>query len=250
VRRSRVALAAVILIALTIGILAIPERRSRTRQVVPSGTTDPFVQERQQMVTSQLENRDITDPEVLRAMRLVPRHRFVPQDQVWQAYEDHPLPIGEGQTISQPYIVALMTQAAAITPGERVLEIGTGSGYQAAILAELTDEVYTVEIIETLGQQAAERLRELGYSRVHTRIGDGYFGWEEHTPYDVIIVTCASDHIPHPLVAQLAAGGRMVIPVGPPGAYQTLWLLEKSATGEVQTRNLGGVVFVPMTGGR
>jgi len=209
---------------------------------------DPFVQEHERMVTVQLEGRDITDPEVLRTMRKVPRHQFVPEDMLKRAYEDHPLPIGEGQTISQPYIVALMTQVVEVKPGDRVLEIGTGSGYQAAVLAELTDEVYTIEIIETLGRRAAGRLRELGYSQVHTKIGDGYYGWEEYAPYDAIIVTCAPDHIPRPLVAQLKVGGRMVIPVGPPGAYQSLWLLEKQADGGVQRRFLIGVGFVPMTG--
>jgi len=211
-------------------------------------TADTFTQERERMVVTQLQSRDITDPEVLRAMRTVPRHKFVPEQYLDQAYADHPLPIGEGQTISQPYIVALMTQAVKIKPGDRVLEIGTGSGYQAAVLAELTDEVYTIEIIEALGLQAAKRLRELGYSQVHTKVGDGYYGWEEHAPYDAIIVTCAPDHIPPPLVAQLKVGGRMVIPVGPPGAYQSLWLLEKQPDGRVKRQNLGGVIFVPMTG--
>lgn len=211
-------------------------------------SADSFAQEREEMVVRQLEGRDITDQGVLQAMRMTPRHEFVPTDQTRYAYEDRPLPIGEGQTISQPYIVALMTQAIDVQPGDRILEIGTGSGYQAAILAELTDEVYSIEIIDGLGRRAAQRLSELGYSRIHTRIGDGYYGWEEYAPYDAIIVTCAPDHIPHPLVAQLKAGGRMVIPVGPPGAYQSLWLLEKQPNGEVKTRNLGGVSFVPMTG--
>lgn len=211
-------------------------------------TADPFTQARERMVVTQLQSRDITDPEVLRAMRTVPRHKFVPEQYLDQAYADHPLPIGEGQTISQPYIVALMTQAVGVKSGDRVLEIGTGSGYQAAVLAELTDEVYTIEIIETLGLRAAKRLRELGYSEVHTKIGDGYYGWEEYAPYDAIIVTCAPDHIPRPLVAQLKVGGRMVIPVGPPGAYQSLWLLEKQPDGRVKRQNLGGVIFVPMLG--
>lgn len=214
----------------------------------PTPSAGPFTKEREQMVDAQLEGRDIDAPEVLRAMRTVPRHKFVPEDQVSRAYEDHPLPIGEGQTISQPYIVALMTQVVKVKPGDRVLEIGTGSGYQAAVLAELTEEVYTIEILDTLGRRAAKRLDELGYSQIHTKVGNGYYGWEEHAPYDAIIVTCAPDHIPRPLIAQLAVGGRMVIPVGPQGAYQSLWLLEKQADGEVQRRNLGGVRFVPMTG--
>ena len=220
----------------------------RAQPLTTSLPADPFVQEHERMVTVQLEGRDITDPEVLRTMRKVPRHQFVPEDMLNRAYEDHPLPIGEGQTISQPYIVALMTQVVEVKLGDRVLEIGTGSGYQAAVLAELTDEVYTIEIIETLGRRAGGRLRELGYSQIHTKIGDGYYGWEEYAPYDAIVVTCAPDHIPRPLVAQLKVGGRMVIPVGPPGAYQSLWLLEKQADGGVQRRFLIGVGFVPMTG--
>ena len=216
----------------------------------PSSSADLFAEKHEDMVTRQLEGRDVADPEVLWAMRTVPRHKFVPEDQVKYAYEDRPLPIGEGQTISQPYIVALMTQALEVQPGDRVLEIGTGSGYQAAVLGELTDEVYSVEIIEVLGQRAAKLLHELGYSNIHTKIGDGYYGWEEYAPYDAVIVTCAPDHIPRPLVAQLKVGGRMVIPVGPPGAYQSLWLLEKQADGGVKRRNLSGVSFVPMTGVR
>jgi len=236
------------LIALYVVALMAVGCRPRSPLPTASSLEDPFATERERMVTLQLEGRDITDPDVLRAMRTVPRHRFVPEDQARYAYEDHPLPIGEGQTISQPYIVALMTQVVDIQPGDRVLEIGTGSGYQAAVLAELTGEVYTIEIIETLGRRAAKVLDELDYSHVHTKIGDGYYGWEECAPYDAIIVTCAPDHIPRPLVAQLKVGGRMVIPVGPPGAYQSLWLLEKQPDGGIQRRNLGGVRFVPMTG--
>ena len=238
----------IIALALSVATVVALGCQSRTPPPIATPPSDPFIQEREQMVTVQLEGRDITNPEVLRAMRAVPRHKFVPEDQLPYAYADHPLPIGEGQTISQPYIVALMTQVVKVKPGDRVLEIGTGSGYQAAVLAELTDEVYTIEIIETLGRRAAERLRELGYSQVHTQIGDGYYGWEEYAPYNAIIVTCAPDHIPRPLVAQLEVEGRMVIPVGPPGAYQSLWLLEKQADGRVQRRNLIEVAFVPMTG--
>jgi protein-L-isoaspartate(D-aspartate) O-methyltransferase len=238
------------IIAMALSVVALMAGGCKPRSASPTvpSIADPFVAERQRMVTVQLEGRDITDPEVLQAMHKVPRHEFVPEEQVRYAYDDHPLPIGEGQTISQPYIVALMTQVLKLKSGDRVLEIGTGSGYQAAVLAELTDEVYTIEIIETLGEQAAARLRELGYSQIHARIGDGYYGWEDYAPYDAIIVTCAPDHIPRPLVAQLQVKGRMVIPVGPPGAYQSLWLLEKQADGGVQRRNLGGVAFVPMTG--
>lgn len=238
----------IIAIALSVAGLVVLSCHPHQEPAATSPTADPVVRERERMVAVQLESRDITDPEVLGAMRTVPRHEFVPEDQLTYAYADHALPIGEGQTISQPYIVALMTQVVEVEPGDRVLEIGTGSGYQAAILAQLTSEVYTIEIIETLARRAANRLRDLGYSQVRTKIGDGYYGWEEYAPYDAIIVTCAPDHIPHPLVAQLKVGGRMVIPVGPPGAYQSLWLLEKQADGGVQRRFLTGVGFVPMTG--
>jgi protein-L-isoaspartate(D-aspartate) O-methyltransferase len=179
-------------------------------------------------------------------MRTVPRHRFVPDALINQAYADHPLPIGYGQTISQPYIVALMTDALRLKPGERVLEIGTGSGYQAAVLAELGVDVYTIEIIPELAEEAEARLAEEGYGAVHVRQADGYFGWEEHAPFDAIIVTAAPDHLPQPLANQLADGGRLIVPIGPPGAVQTLWLFEK-ADGELQAKNLGEVVFVPFT---
>ena len=198
------------------------------------------------MVTDQIEGRGVADPAVLAAMRAVPRHRFVPDELLSQAYADHPLPIGYGQTISQPYIVALMTEALRLKPGERVLEIGTGSGYQAAILAELGVDTYTIEIIPELAQQAEARLAELGYSGVHVRQADGYFGWEENAPFDAIIVTAAPDHLPQPLANQLANGGRLIIPIGPPGAVQSLWLFEK-LNGELQATNLGEVVFVPFT---
>lgn len=211
-------------------------------------TVDLFVQERLEMVKFQLMGRDITDKDVLAVMERVPRHEFVPEQYRRQAYADHPLPIGYGQTISQPYIVALMTQLLQLKPEHRVLEIGTGSGYQAAILAELCSEVYTIEIIEELAKSAAERLRRLGYKNVQVKHGDGYYGWEEHAPYDAIIVTAAPDHVPPPLVAQLKDGGRMVIPVGPPGGYQTLWLIEKKGDKTI-SHNITGVIFVPLTGG-
>jgi len=199
------------------------------------------------MVTYDIELRGIEDPEVCRAMRAVPRHEFVPPEYIDLAYADHALPIGYGQTISQPYVVAVMTELLQIKPGHRVLEIGTGSGYQAAVLGQLTDEVYSVEIIPALHQTSTETLKRLGYSQVLTRQADGYYGWEEHAPYDAIIVTAAPDHIPQPLVKQLADGGRMVIPVGPRGAFQTLWILEKHGD-EVTSRNVMGVIFVPLTG--
>jgi protein-L-isoaspartate(D-aspartate) O-methyltransferase len=179
-------------------------------------------------------------------MAAVPRHEFVPADQVEQAYNDHPLPIGHGQTISQPYIVALMTELIDLQPGERVLEIGTGSGYQAAILAQLTDQVYTIEIIPALAEQAQATFERLGYDEITAKQGDGYWGWEEHAPFEAIVVTAAPDHIPQPLVNQLADGGKMVIPVGPPGGYQSLWVVERQGE-EIQRRNWGGVIFVPLT---
>ena len=179
-------------------------------------------------------------------MERVPRHEFILPDDRDKAYADHPLPIGLGQTISQPYIVALMTELLAVKPGDKVLEIGTGSGYQAAVLAELTDEVYTVEIIPALANAAAERLRRLGYTKVQTKNADGYFGWEEHAPFDAIIVTAAPDHVPPPLVQQLREGGRLVIPVGPTGGYQTLWRITKR-NGQVESENITGVLFVPLT---
>jgi protein-L-isoaspartate(D-aspartate) O-methyltransferase len=200
------------------------------------------------MVRSQIESRGVTDQDVLRAMEKVPRHEFVPDDYVDQAYEDHPLPIGYGQTISQPYMVAAMTELLRLSSNSRVLEIGTGSGYQAAILGELAGEIYTIEIVPELCEQARERLARLSYTRVQVKCDDGYYGWEEHAPYDAIIVTCAPDHIPQPLVSQLADGGRMVIPVGPPGAYQVLWLVERRGQ-ETRTERIMGVAFVPLTGG-
>jgi protein-L-isoaspartate(D-aspartate) O-methyltransferase len=205
-----------------------------------------FTVNRLQMVNVQIVQRGIHDVRVIAAMSKVPRHRFVPDEYLGQAYEDHPLPIGHGQTISQPYIVALMTQDLELQSGEKVLEIGTGSGYQAAILAELTNQVYTVEIIEPLGQQAAATLEELDYN-VRCKIDDGYYGWTEYAPFDAIIVTCAPDHVPQPLLKQLKDGGRMVIPIGPPGFFQTLWLFEKEGD-EFKSTNLGGVAFVPLLG--
>jgi protein-L-isoaspartate(D-aspartate) O-methyltransferase len=206
---------------------------------------DPFASERQEMVNDQIRKRGVSDPAVLAVMETVPRHEFVPAEWLSQAYEDHPLPIGYGQTISQPYIVAVMTELAQVKRGDRVLEIGTGSGYQAAILAMLTDQVYSVEIIPELAARAEATLKRLGY-KVVVKNADGYNGWEEFAPYDAIIVTCAPDHIPPPLIAQLKDGGRMVIPVGPPGSFQTLWRVHKQGD-QVTTENIMGVLFVPLT---
>jgi protein-L-isoaspartate(D-aspartate) O-methyltransferase len=211
-----------------------------------SSTPDPFLGERQRMVDVQMRRRDITDERVLAAMESVPRHEFVLPETLDQAYEDHPLPIGYGQTISQPYIVALMTQMLDLGPGDKVLEIGTGSGYQAAVLAELTQKVYTIEIIPELAEHARATLDRLGYDYVVSKQADGYWGWEEHAPFDAIIVTAAPDHIPQPLLYQLTDGGHMVIPVGPPGGYQSLWVISREGD-EFHNFNWGGVSFVPLT---
>jgi protein-L-isoaspartate(D-aspartate) O-methyltransferase len=186
--------------------------------------------------------------DVLQTLNTVERHRFVPREEVPYAYENRPLAIGYGQTISQPYIVALMTDLLEPDPDDVVLEVGTGSGYQAAVLSGLVGRVYTIEIIEALAKQASERLQALGYENIETRLGDGYFGWEDHAPFDAIIVTAAATHVPPPLVEQLRPGGRMVIPVG--GRFTTQWLLliEKNDDGTVVTRQVGAVRFVPLTG--
>lgn len=194
-----------------------------------------------------LRRRGITDVRVLNAFERVPREMFVPAAFADDAYGDTALPIACGQTISQPFIVAYMTEKLDPDPSRAVLEIGTGSGYQAAILGEIVAEVYTVEIVEPLATEAAARLARLGYDNVHVRNADGYFGWEEHAPYDAIIVTAAPDHIPQPLVQQLEDGGQLVIPVGPPGGYQTLWQITKEGE-QVKKRNVTGVLFVPLTG--
>ncbi len=199
------------------------------------------------MVREQIESRGVTDARVLAAMRKVPRHEFVPENLADAAYEDHPLPIGYGQTISQPYIVALMTELLRLTPAAKVLEIGTGCGYQTAVLAEIAAEVYSVEIIEPLAKEAADRLQRLGYKNVHVRYADGYLGWPEQAPFDAIVVTAGADHIPPPLVEQLKPGGRMAIPVGEPHAEQSLLLVEKDVNGEISTGNVIPVLFVPLT---
>ena len=188
--------------------------------------------------------------DVFQSLNTIERHKFVPSDQVPFAYENRPLRIGYGQTISQPYIVALMTELLDTKPDDVVLEVGTGSGYQAAILSPLVDHVYTIEIIEALATQAGERLQRLGFGNVTTRLGDGYFGWEKHAPFDSIIVTAAATHVPPPLIDQLKPGGRMVIPVG--GRFTTQWLLliRKNNDGGIVTRQIAPVIFVPLTGKR
>jgi protein-L-isoaspartate(D-aspartate) O-methyltransferase len=208
----------------------------------------PRAIEREIMVARQIEARGVRDPYVLAAMRRVPRHLFVPEDRQRWAYADRPLSIGWDQTISQPYIVASMTEEARVRPGSKVLEIGTGSGYQAAILAAITDDVYTVEIKEPLVERAHASLEAAGFRSVTQLGGDGYFGWKDHEPFDAIIVTCAAPHIPPSLVAQLAPGGRMVIPVGAAMAIQDLMLVTKDEDGTVRTKSLYPVRFVPLTG--
>ncbi len=225
---------------------------SETPASLPAGVSvapapDPWVAQREAMVERQIAARGVADPLVLEAMRAVPRHLFVPDDVRPDAYGDFPLPIGYGQTISQPYVVALMSEALQLQPGERVLEIGTGSGYQAAVLAQMGMEVFSIEIVPQLAVGAAANLAAAGYPSVVTRAADGYWGWEEHAPFRAIVVTAAPDHVPEPLVAQLAPGGRLVIPIGPVGAVQTLWAFSKDAAGELVGENLGPVRFVPFT---
>ncbi len=200
--------------------------------------------ERERMVQQQLVSRGIRSKVVLDAMRKTERHRFVPEELSHEAYNDYPLPIGEGQTISQPYIVAFMTEALDLKPTDRVLEIGTGSGYQAAILAEICKDVYTIEIVESLGRRAEQTLRQMGYRNVHVRIGDGYHGWPEAAPFDAIIVTCSPTNIPKPLEDQLAEGGRMIIPIGE-GQVQELVLVTKQ-NGKLKRQSRLPVLFVPM----
>lgn len=198
--------------------------------------------------TSQYLDQEVLSDPVLRALGKVPRHRFVPEDQIDWAYENRPLPIGYGQTISQPYIVAIMTDLLKLRPDHRVLEIGTGSGYQAAILSEIVDQVYTIEIVEELADSARDRIENLGYQNIHTRKGDGYFGWKSETPFDAIVVTAAASHIPPPLVKQLKPGGRMIIPVGSRFMVQQLLLIHKDSEGLVTTQQILPVRFVPLTG--
>lgn len=207
-------------------------------------SSDDFTDQRERMVAEQLEARDITDQATLNAMRQVPRHDFIPRAHQGMAYSDQPIPIGHGQTISQPYIVAYMTQLLELQPDQRALEIGAGSGYQAAILAEIIDEVYTIEIIEELKHFGEDNLRRNGYDAVQVKHADGYYGWEEHAPFDAIIVTAASADIPSPLIDQLKDGGKMVIPVGNPMRTQQLMLVRKSGD-DITTEALMPVRFVP-----
>jgi protein-L-isoaspartate(D-aspartate) O-methyltransferase len=199
------------------------------------------------MVEQDIRERGIKDPVVLRVMGKVPRHLFVDESYRNRAYGDHPLPIGEGQTISQPYVVALMTEVLRLKPSDRVLEIGTGSGYQAAVLAEIVKEVYTIEIRRPLAEKAKKTLLELEYKNVQVRFGDGYFGWESQAPFDAIIITAAANHIPPPLIKQLKEGGRLIVPLGSTVYFQTLTLATKRS-GELDVEQVCPVAFVPMTG--
>ena len=216
-----------------------------TLAIVACASATDYAELRSRMVSTQLEARGIKDARVLAAMRKVPRHEFVPDALVASAYDDGALPIGHAQTISQPYIVALMTELAALAPDAKVLEVGTGSGYQAAVLAEMAKDVYSIEIVEPLGRRAETTLRRLGYERVHVRIGDGYRGWPEAAPFDAVLVTAAPGKVPAPLLEQLAPGGRLVIPVGTDD--QMLEVHRRTKTGITVERTIP-VRFVPMTG--
>jgi protein-L-isoaspartate(D-aspartate) O-methyltransferase len=226
-----------------------PEREERPRR--PDHSHPAFqerVEARETMVVQQIQWRDVKDPNVLKAMRTVPRHAFVPEGQRAYAYEDHPLVIGHGQTISQPYIVAFMTEALGLDPNSRVLEIGTGSGYQAAVCAEIAREVYTIEIVEPLAKSAARTLKRLGYPNVVVKAGDGFYGWPEKGPFDAIIGTAAAKRVPPALLDQLEKGGRMILPVDGAFGFQYLLLITKDAEGTLHQRRVMPVRFVPMTG--
>jgi protein-L-isoaspartate(D-aspartate) O-methyltransferase len=223
-----------------------PEEGKRVKREHPAFYEQ--VEQRTEMVKRQIESRQINDPNVLHAMRTVPRHAFVPVGQRPHAYADQPLPIGQGQTISQPYIVAFMTEALRLRPESVLLEIGTGSGYQAAVAAEIAKEVYSIEIVEPLARSASQLLSDLGYTNVHVRAGDGYYGWPEKGPFDAIIGTAAAGHIPPPLIEQLKNGGRMILPVAGDLGFQYLILLTKDEQGELHQEKLMPVLFVPMTG--
>lgn len=250
-RSERVALRLALLGLLSIGSCDWTAQQSSSDKPNNSGESaetemDDYEQHRKRMISRHLAARDITDDRVLKAMESVPRHLFVPAHLRDQAYRDSPLPIGSGQTISQPYIVALMTQLAQPQPGDIALDVGTGSGYQAAVLAELVEQVFSIEIVQPLADEAAKRLAQLGYDDVQVRHGDGYEGWKSEAPFDLIVLAAAPDHVPPELIKQLAGGGRMVLPVG--DRYQKLIVLEKDDEGNVTRKEIAPVRFVPMTG--
>lgn len=236
-----------IILVLTSLIISLILINGKDKVVLKSEEADQYTKLREEMVERQLKNRDINDEKVLAAMKKVERDKFVPSNLIDLAYDDHPLPIGYGQTISQPYIVALMTQSLQVDENDEILEIGTGSGYQAAVLAELAKEVYTIEIIEELADLAKDRLNKLGYKNVKVRHADGYFGWEENAPFDAIIITAAANHIPPPLLRQLKDGGKLIIPLGSTLRLQTLIIVTKKGD-ELETEFITGVRFVPLTG--
>ena len=240
--RRHISLAVLLVI---IGLGSIETRCGNGNQAMSQGSEPTRQSERDWMVNTQIIGGGITDTRVIAAMRRVPRHEFMPSYEAEDAYGDFPLPIGHDQTISQPFIVAYMTEALKLSPGEKVLEIGTGSGYQAAILAELGAQVFSIEIVKPLAQYAKDNLSKLGYHQVHVRAGDGYEGWPEESPFDAIIITAAPDHVPAPLLDQLAMGGRLILPVG--GYSQNLVMIRRTKEGYQRTELLP-VRFVPMTG--
>ncbi len=239
----------IFLVLVALLLVSCPESRAGSEEAFAAARRDlvTLIESHVQATRSYIDKESL-NPKVMAVMGAVPRHRFVPPDQEKYAYDNRPLAIGYGQTISQPYIVALMTDLLETAPADRVLEIGTGSGYQAAVLARLVAEVYSIEIIEPLAKEAEERIRRLAITNLRTRVGDGYYGWKEHAPYDAIIVTAAASHVPPPLLAQLKVGGRMIIPVGSGFQTQQLLLIIKEKDDRLLTRQILPVVFVPLTG--
>lgn len=239
----------IFLVLLALLLVACPCSRAGSEEALAAARRDmvKLIESDVQATRSYIDKESL-DPKVMAVLGAVPRHRFIPPDQEKYAYDNRPLAIGYGQTISQPYIVALMTDLLEVTPADRVLEIGTGSGYQAAVLARLAAEVYSIEIIEPLAKEAEERIQHLAIANIQTRAGDGYYGWSEHAPYDAIIVTAAASHVPPPLIRQLKVGGRMIIPVGSGFQTQQLLLIIKEKDDRLITRQILPVVFVPLTG--
>ena len=239
----------ILFIIIAIIVLVIISKNTKRNNVgnIVLESQDEFYSLRKNMVENHLKSRDITDEKVLAVMESTLRHKFVPAEIINRAYDDRPLPIGYGQTISQPYIVALMTQELKVDKNDKVLEIGTGSGYQAAILSGLVKEVYSIEIVEPLAKAAEQRLRNLGYDNIKVKHADGYFGWEDKAPFDAIIITAATNHIPLPLLKQLKDNGKLIIPLGSTREFQTLTLVTKKGK-NLDTRFITGVIFVPLTG--